>query len=370
MKIGLITIHWANNYGAALQVFATFKILSKYGYVEVIDYRNVYTSKGMQLVRIGRKARDILRAGKDILRIFPRQRAISKFKKFNNDHMRFSSLVCSQKDFENLDKCMDVFISGSDQIWNPRIVSDNNEIDGRYFLDFVKLGRKISYASSMGTYQYEGKKQQELLSLLSKYDSISVREKNTALYLSSTLGLKAEHVVDPTLLLSKDEWFNNFPSIRNDEDKYILIYALKKDKLLKDVVAFISKLTGMKVYAIDQDPLLNYSCDKHFMDKGPEEFLQLFSNAKFIITNSFHGTAFSVNFNIPFIVTSPPTGINRIESLLLELNLTSRLVNNFNVDALNQIVNHHIDYDLVNIRLKKMRLDSLDYLQRALHEAV
>lgn len=370
MKIGLITIHWANNYGAALQVYANYKVLGRYGDVIVIDYRNNYTSKGMQLVRVGRTARDVLRAGKDILRIFPRYRVISKFKKFNNDHMRFSSLMCCQKDFDELDKRMDIFVSGSDQIWNPQIVSENEQLDGRYFLDFVKSGRKISYASSMGTYQFKGKKQDELFSLLSRYDSISVREKNTALYISSTFELSAEHVVDPTLLLSRDEWFHEFPNIKNKEEKYVLIYALKKDKLLKEVVSYISKLLGIKVYAIDQDPLLNYTCDKHFMDRGPEEFLQLFNNAEFIITNSFHGTAFAVNFNIPFIVTTPPTGINRIESLLLELGLTDRMISNFNTEALSEIVKHNIDFDVVNMRLNQLRLRSLNYLQRALHGSV
>lgn len=368
MKIALITIHWANNYGAALQVFASKRYLSRYGCVSVIDYRSKFTSKGMQLVRFGFRVRDIFRIGKDILRMRPRYRVIRKFLDFNLKHLNATFQVKAADDFDIIAKQYDVFVSGSDQIWNPDIVSETGSIDTRYFLDFAK-GKKIAYASSMGNYRYSGEKLKELIRHLNSYDAIAVREKDTADYLTALLGRPVAHVLDPTLLLEKQEWLKCFPVVKKIDRPFILVYALKKDDLLRRAVSEVSTILGLKIYAIDQDPIINYSCDCHLMDAGPDEFVQLFSQASFVITNSFHGTAFAVNFNIPFLVTTPPVGINRINSLLCSVALQERIIASAELGKLNTLIRSVLDFSECNIKLNVLRKISESYLNKACRNA-
>ncbi|MFV3327961.1 polysaccharide pyruvyl transferase family protein [Pseudomonas sp. NY15372] len=368
MKIALITIHWANNYGAALQVYACAQSLSRFGQVSVIDYRCEYTSKGMQLFRFGWGIRDLLRLGKDLLRIFPRYRVIKKFSEFNAKNLSVTRIIRTDEDFKKLVSDFDVFVSGSDQIWNPKIVSDLGRLDGRFFLDFAQDKKRISYASSMGTYKYSPQEIKSVASYLNKYQFISVRESDTAVTLQEILGRSVEHVLDPTLLMNKSEWLSGCSKKTENRSGYILIYALKKDKLLKEVVEKTSSLLGLKVYSIDQDPVINYRCDRHMMDVGPDEFVELFSNASFVITNSFHGTAFSVNLNIPFIVTTPPTGINRINSLLKSVGLEDRIIGHYDEQALNRNIKD-IDFSDSNKRLDDLRKKSFEFLEGALKDA-
>ncbi len=367
LKIALITIHWANNYGASLQVFATVKALSKYGDVSVIDYRNSYTSKSMTRLRLGSKPRDILRLGKDLLRLFPRYRVIKKFENFNYTYLNLTPQMENDEDFKKLAKEYDLFVSGSDQIWNPKIVNENGLLDTRYFLDFVIEKKRISYASSIGTYQFKENEIAQVVSLLNHYDFLSVREKDSSQYLSNLLNREVSHVLDPTLLHTKNEWLQFFDIQDNKEEKsYILVYASKKDSLLKQVVEEVTKQLDIRVITIDQDPFSNFKNNRHIKDAGPDEFIKLFAQAGFIITNSFHGTCFSINFNIPFIITPPPTSINRIESLLTAVGVQNRITTDGT--KLSELIEDQIDFDRINQRLQALRVASNQYLDNALRK--
>lgn len=367
MKIALITIHWANNYGASLQVFATVKTLSKYGEVSVIDYRNSYTSKSMTRMRLGIRPRDILRIGKDLLRLFPRYRVIKKFENFNHTYLNLTPQMENDKDFKKLTKEYDLFVSGSDQIWNPKIVNENAVLDTRYFLDFVSEKKRVSYASSIGTYRFKENEIAPVVSLLNHYDYLSVREKDSSQYLSKLLNREVSHVLDPTLLHTKNEWLQFFDIQDNKNEKpYILVYASKKDSLLKQVVEKISKQLDIRVIAIDQDPFTNFKNNRHIKDAGPDEFIKLFTQANFIITNSFHGTCFSINFNIPFIITPPPTSVNRIESLLTAVGVQNRIT--ADGTNLSELIENQIDFDMINQRLQALRMASNQYLENALRK--
>lgn len=367
LKIALITIHWANNYGSSLQTFATLKALNKYGEVSVLDYRNPYTSKGMSWIRFGTKPRDILRISKDMFRLISRYKVIKKFENFSYKNFNLTNPL-NNSDFKKLNDEFDVFVSGSDQIWNPKIVNEEGIIDTHYFLDFVTDKKKISYASSLGTYKYTEIEAKEVTPLLNSYNTIAVREHDSSIYLSKLLHKDVSHVLDPTLLHTKEEWLKFFDiDINQNEEPYILVYALHKDKLLKEVVEKVVQELNFKVITIDQDPFTNFNCDKHIKDASPEEFIKLFSQANFVITNSFHGTCFSVNFNIPFIVTTPPSSINRIESLLKAVNIDERITIGENLSVL---INKDIDFDVINTKLNQLRYLSNTYLLNAMQEKV
>ncbi|SMY35615.1 Polysaccharide pyruvyl transferase [Photobacterium malacitanum] len=363
MKIALITLHAANNYGAVLQVFAMKKTLDFYGETNLIDYRPEHVFNTLKPIRFSLEVRSILRITKDILRYKERKKVIDKFWSFITNNFSLTERVYNKSEIERVLHNYDYVVSGSDQIWNPNVVTADGSIDLNYFLNFDLEIKKVAYASSMGTYKYNKNDEKIILNCLSNYKAISVREKDTKNYLNNKANLNVEHVLDPTLLLTKSEWKKIAKKPDNIKyEEYILVYALKKDILLKKVITELKNKTGLKVITIDQDPLLNYKPDQHLKDIGPDEFVYLFENAKFIITNSFHGTAFSCNLNKPFIVTEPPTGINRIVSLLSILGMQDRVVRSEESFDIHDLI-LPIDFDSMNEKLNLERHKSLTFLR-------
>jgi hypothetical protein len=175
-KIGLITIHRANSYGGVLQALATQEVLSKYGNVRIIDYSTTHLKKTMQLIRFGFKPRDFLRIGKDIFRLIPRYKLLNKFNHFFNKFYNLTPKCSHQSDLIKLNQEFDIFVCGSDQIWNPNIIDD---FDFNYFLKFVNKGNsRVAYASSMGSYIFSEKQEKKMIHELKKFKSIAVREMN------------------------------------------------------------------------------------------------------------------------------------------------------------------------------------------------
>lgn len=366
MKIALITVQNANNYGAILQAFAMQEVLKKFGDVEVLHYKNRHISRSFDLIRFKPTIHGLLGSGKDVCRVFPRYRVIKKFKRFIaeslnlTDNMDYAGLVSAEG--------YDLYVAGSDQIWNPDCVGSSGKLDLGYFLDFVPSNiRKISYASSMGSYRYTDKQSEQVKSLLSSFNSLAVREEDTQKYLQILVEKPVKHVLDPTLLLKKNEWRNllSLGAGNSNSNKYILLYTVPKVPLLREVVSFYSKLLNLEVISIDQGLSAGAKVDRHIRDAGPLEFIELFDNAEFIITDSFHGTCFSLIFQKPFVAVSTKKHSNRIESLLSLVGLENRLIKE----------SFHSDDAKIDInvspkayeRLDKAREDSIDYITKSIN---
>ncbi|BDT60634.1 hypothetical protein MasN3_41280 [Massilia varians] len=368
MKIALITIHWAANFGAALQTFATQSVLNHMGHhVAIIDYRNAKVAKTMMPIRFGSAPRDILRVAKDLLRFSPRLRTIRKFKNFLKRYIHLTERINTIADLKSLETQYDAFVSGSDQVWNPLTINDNGEFDRAYFLDFIKTKRKVSYASSMGSYKLSSEKSSEITQLLCSYDALAVRESGTCAVLSGLLEREVEHVLDPTLLLTAEEWVHALDLHNASSEKksnYVLAYALHRDSLFRETAQQVAKQLGYELIAIDQDPILGYKTDYHLKDAGPNEFVSLINGASYIVTSSFHGTAFALNFRKQFVSVVPTSGANRIESLLDAVGLRNRLISS--KDGIAKVIGEHIEFDEPLEKLSQLRAHSLDYLERAL----
>ena len=366
MKIALITIHNATSYGAVLQTFATYKILSQYGEVEIINYFNPHLPGQSNLIRFDPSIGGIRRAIHDILRLKDRNKVIKKFKKFIKDNMNLSKLV-TQQDIKNgaINNYFDVYVCGSDQVWNPRIVSKDGQLDPIYFLSFAnKTAKKLSYASSMGGHYLTDSEQEQVKDLLKDFTTISVRESDTQEVLSQLLKREVFHVLDPTLLLSKEEWFEVLEidkNYRSQKEEYILVYMLPKVPLMKKVVKFFVKKFGDKVVTMDQSSKPFIKTDVHIRDAGPIEFIELFANAKFVITNSFHGVCFSINFKKPFVAVSG--GGNRVESLLNLFGLKERIIHDEkNIHKLSTDLN----YEFLENQLQDERAKSVKVLSSSI----
>lgn len=364
MKIALITIHNANNYGAILQTFALQKILSNYGKVEIIDYENRHISRSLDIIRLYPSFHGLLGTGKDLFRLIPRRKAIKRFQEFMNTNIhttrRYSRVELEQKK----DYAYDVYISGSDQIWNPECVSDKNIFDPIYFLDFLpQKKKKISYASSLGSYQFSMEEKEKLQIFLKCYEYLSVREKDAQLFLNE-LDLNVEHVLDPSLLLTKQEWLDSLDvKSRSDTDDYILLYTVPKSELLRETVEYISSKLKMKVIAINQSLTTGADVDEQIRDAGPLEFIKYFSSASFVITDSFHGTCFALNFGIPFVSVSAGKNINRVQSLLSIVGLEDVILKD-KMELKN--ISLKIDFSSAQLKLSQARKNSISYLERAL----
>lgn len=329
MKIGLVTVHNACNYGAILQAYATQKILSQFGCVEIINYENRHVSRSMDLIRIKMTLRGALGIAKDIIRVLPRSRVLRKFRHFFSTRLQLTQTLTSMDILGGSVGRYDVLVAGSDQIWNPSCINASREIDPVYFLRFGDRNtNKLSYGSSLGSYKYSISEGNCVADFLEDFSHISVRENDAQSVLSDLTGRSVSHVLDPTLLLTATDWLNDFdlPAGSNNASPYILLYTVPRIPLLKKVVRKYREQLDLKVVAIDQSPMSVGKVDRQIRDAGPEEFVELVNGASFIITDSFHGVCFSLIFEKPFVAVSEGAYSNRIKSLLDTLGCVDRLI--------------------------------------------
>ena len=249
-------------------------------------------------------------------------------------------------------------ITGSDQVWNS---GWNGGIDKAMFLDFsnIENKRKISYAASFGKSKLEDWEKEETKELLNKYDKISLREKS-GVEICEDLGIKdTTNVVDPTLLLSGEEW-SKIASNKYENEDYILVYNLNRNKRIDNYAKNLSKKTGFKIKYLSYQLHEFYKKGKMYCNPEVEDFLGLIKNAKYVISDSFHATAFSVNFNTEFVIVYPGKYSTRLQSILQILGLENRVAKNENDMS---VVDNKIDFKIVNEKLIQEREKSINWLK-------
>lgn len=382
-KVGIITIVNVNNYGAELQAFATFRKLQLMGYnAEIINYlyykdwRYIDSKMSRSFDSMSIKGKIIYfakyRVASFVLnKILPlickdvKQR-IANFNSFHQHNTRFSKLYKSMKDLYTDTPIYDVYMVGSDQVWNPNASSSIEP----YFLTFAPHSAlTVSYASSFGVSKIENNSIANRIKLgLSSIKTISVRESSGVNLVKELTGRTAQLVCDPTLLLNKSEWTMFMKPVSNMPQRYVLIYQLSESDAIVKLATRIGKQEQIPVYRICKRAF-KVKKDKgvvNILNAGPSEFLSLITNASFIITNSFHGTAFSINFDVPFytVVSAKKKNNNRMESLLDYVGLGKRIVKD-DVDITNlPIVGY--DVNATQLKLKSFRLESEKFLEDAL----
>ena len=366
-KICLITLHRVKNYGSVLQTYATQYVLEKMGYeVEIVDYYpSRYTFIGM-LKRI--KNQNSLLKKNVLIRLAARMIIIPsyvlRFKTFNKFIHKYLNLSQqTYKTFEDLTENVpnaEIYITGSDQVWNSEW---NGGIDKPLFLGFVPDNkRKIAYAASFGMKELPKNEIKDIKALLQRYNNISLREKSGVDILKS-MGIKnAVNVVDPTLLLSGDEW-RKLSSNKYNNKKYILVYNLNRNKNIDSYAKNLSQKTGLKIIYLSYQLHEFYKEGKMVCNPKVEDFISLIDNASYVISDSFHATAFSINFNKEFIIVYPDKYSNRLQNILGILKLENRVAKDAN-DM--KVVNNLINYKEVNRKLQSIREESLDWLKNSM----
>ena len=293
MKIGVITFHRAINYGAALQTYALQKALTNLGFdSEVIDYRCDYMEELYRLVG-GFSTKSFKQNIRSMINFFPARRKMNSFRSMISDNTRLSPEVYTSKTICKANDRYNVFITGSDQVFNYAC----SNFDVNYFLSFVDNESKInSYAASFGVSEIPEQYHDEYRRLLKRFNQISVREESGQRLVRELADRDSMLHVDPVFLLDADDWSRLAKD--PDFDNYILIYRLNKSNVINDFARELARKTGKKIVNIGQD-FIDRLKNRDFegkLDLTVQEFLGLFKNADYVVTNSFHGTAFSVLF--------------------------------------------------------------------------
>ena len=347
MKIGTMTFHWATNYGAVLQAYALREYLTGAGYsTEIIDYcpRLVWMKQRFDAFRKGDF--DFFRQEKSL-------------KKFRNDYLKLSQKhYSSHRELINASMDYDCMIAGSDQIWNESFtLRGEGKTTLSYYLDFASENTKrIAYAVSFGFSSPSDEYRKEVEAELNKFSRISVREEDGRDIVKS-FGLESTVVCDPTVLLSKDQ-YSELAKRSKEAGRAVFAYILRSNQ-------------------VDAWSCARYIGDKYGLTITPgrftrtmEEWLSSIYSAEIVITNSFHAVMLSIIMNRPFIAfLTEGSGMNsRITTLLDYVGLSSRLVNRYSEDTVEQMIRENIDWTSVNERVSELQATGVDFLKRSLDQ--
>ena len=371
MKIGLITFSRAKNYGGILQAYALQKVLAPAGHeVVVVRFRDRAAYRLTHSLSVFLKQRGIVPYSHNYP-LSAKEHSIIRqhMEKFIDKHIRRTPLLPGSG---VAGYGFGAFVVGSDQVWR--------HYDSRYFLGFLREGdpaKKISYAASFGIdrWPFTEAQTEEAGKLAARFDAVSVREDSAVEMCAAHLGIKAELVLDPTLLLEKEEYLallresgvtTETPEPISDTEN-VFSYILDSSPSKEEIINRAAGLLGAGVNSIVPPVMPGRRVDIEKCVWPPvERWLQGFACAKFVVTDSFHGTALSILFNKPFIaVCNDYRGAARFHSLLRMFHFEDRLVPHGEIPG-DKLFTEKIDFGKVNEILAAQRRKSLDFLESAL----
>lgn len=366
-KIGIITIQ-GDNYGATLQAVALNHFINSNGFcAENLNYNDVNRVKNSLSLK-QRIVNDLWT--KVAVKLIIGNKKKDKFEEFRRANLKFSEDKWHSKEAlaANCPE-YDIYLSGSDQIWNPDVMRD----DYNYLLAFAPdSAKKIAYASSFGKSKLPDNKKELYKKYLSRFNSIAVREKSGKDIVKDLLGYEPEQVVDPTLLLNAEDW-SKITAYQPSEEKYILCYYMPGDKTvcgaIKRISEDLSKKTGYKIVNLGLKEYYKFvpgmDCR---VDAGPADFVNLFLGAEYVVTNSFHGTAFSTNFSkkvyVPINKDLDGTKARHIRMVdyLKAIGMENSIIPIGSDGVIPDVARIEFDYDKVNENIQNMRNASVEYL--------
>ena len=364
-------MHRVQNYGSVLQAYALQQYFENLGYkTEIIDY--IYPNeehlncKNTKKKKLTNYLKLILKYPHDFFLGFPLKKKKNKFNKFIKDKLILSKrkYLSSRELIENPPP-YDIYLTGSDQVWNPIHVKGDTSFMFSFGDDHVP---RYAYAASFSTSRIPDEYRGRYAQALSKYKAISVRERSGVDVVKALVNKDSRIVCDPTLLLSKSQWSKLIDGNKvGYKEPYILVYVLgyayNPYPGITNIIRKVQKCLGMRVIYLTgrfQDYFEKNSTVVR--DAGPEDFINLFLNASFVITTSFHGTCFSLNFEVPFyaVVQRDTSLDSRILSLLHMVDVADRaIIYNHELKELNSKIN----YNKINPYLKDFVCNSCNFIK-------
>ena len=382
LNIGIITYHAAYNYGSVLQAYATQTKLADMGHnVTMVDYRSEEGKRYYERLYFRGQGLKSTLADLTMLPVAGKRKLrMKRFEQFIHTNLQLSAKQYrAPEELNELAETFDVAVSGSDQIINKHsneLARVDWEYMDPYLLKWARC-RKISYASSPATMTDE--ELDHIGPALARFDALSARERSACARLERVSGQHVEHVCDPTLLLMADEWVKHVPACRKTvvgDEPYLLFYSLLRPKRAVDVfnqLKELSKRIGMRVAVLTPMAGNAPNCAEliNVLEAGPEEFLSLMRHAQAVLTDSYHGTLFSINFHKTFWVYTEGTKEHELGTrrgqVLQELGLTDRIVTDFTQISSDEVKSGiAIDYSAgADVALQSMRGHSIAYLKKS-----
>ncbi len=378
-KIGILTStqSFSDNYGAVLQAYALSTCLRDMGYEpNIIRYKveGEYVNHGAP---IGERLKSTLfnpnmsfHAKKNLVmnKVFRRSVA-GVFGGFTRKYLQFyNEEYLTNTQLKDNPPPLDAFITGSDQVWNPIIHGNKN--DPGYFLDFVPQGvKRIAYAPSMGVDKIPENCKGDLKQYLDKFDHLSIREKSGAEIIKACCSIDVPVMLDPTMLLTAEQWDKVAVKPQNLPEKYIFCYKFGKSATMDKTIRQISEAYKLPIVTAPSSPEVRFKADYNI---GPAEFLGAIKNATLVCADSFHATVFSVIYNTPFLIfpRHPETGeINmnsRMENILETLSLSQRYIHENGEICKDQLFD--CSFENAEKVLVEKRTESKNYLKNALQD--
>ena len=367
-SVAIITIHFGTNHGSVLQSYALSNYLDSIGCeARIIHY--VPERYKVWNTLVNKKANKYPLPV--ILAYYPiafckKFRVRRIFDSFIKKNLILTKKYSSKQELQKKPPKADIYITGSDQVWNDDY-NGNDEFS--YFLDFVNEDAKcIAYAASFGKEDVLENDYLDIIkSHLAKFTAISVRESN-AQYILSKIGIESTHVVDPVFLRTQQQW-RDFATKYPVKNQYTLVYVMDGiyDELL-DYAYKIKQETGNKIYVVSFRKIKDHRIDRCFHTADPKDFVGLVDNANVVVTNSFHGTAFSILFQKRFLTIGKEKYNSRMLSLLQKLNLESHFIptgEHCEAQKIMTAINRQ-DILLEDEMLQKWIAESKDFIQCAI----
>lgn len=360
IRVDVITLQAVQNYGSVLQALATQKILEKHGCeVTIINY-----------IREDIKPRNTIkdRSGgnpiKEIILLPTAYRWRKVFTKFINKHLNLSEkLYTSEEDFKQYPLTADAYCTGSDQVWNSKW---NKGVLPCLYLSFVPEScYKFSFAASFGKNRLSDDEVLATKKYMQQYNRVSVRENSAKKILEEQYGIQGTVcILDPTVCVSGNFW-RKYATPRKIMEDYILIYNLNRSREFDQYAVELSKRTGLKLVRLCNRYDQFYRPGKSILVPEVFDFISLIDNAKYVLTDSFHATAFSMNMNTEPICVYPKEFGGRIENFLTLVNSLHRHIADYN-DF--DVVNRPVDFVKVNSILENERQRASDFIDKVIED--
>lgn len=341
-SVGIITTHYAANYGAILQAYALQNIIQSLGYdCEIIDFRPNIDVYGRKYIFRELNLKIIFH---NIQRIF-HFKYLSRFKsriakmdEFLNEKIKKSDKI--YKSYEEIIEDLpqyDCYVCGSDQVWNTRLM-----YSPAFFLRFEKKNPSAMYVAFAPSFP-EVKTQQDediILNNIKHFDYLSAREHDGAEFLAQKTKRCVENVLDPVFLLPQQHWSNlgNQSKYGLKKEKYLLLYFIGISETIKSVVKILSQRLNIKVIYICLGYKDEIGADEVLWNASPADFVGLIKNATFVCTNSFHATAFSIIFSKGFCTVGNNVRNSRMINILEKMGMEERLLTSDNEESINRIL--------------------------------
>lgn len=361
MKIGILTFHWSRNYGAALQAYGLKTYLHNKGKsVEFINYKPSLKKKKDSFLS---KIKGIILTKLLFMDAYQIRKQKKLFYLFQNEFLDGSNVQYNSR--EKIDGRYDLIVCGSDQIWNPKLTG--GRLDKAYFgiLPNCQYNIAISYAASIGEKHIPQESIKDFKEYVKNLKMISVREQQSISEIGKYTETEVVDSIDPTLLLGRKD----YEKILNPVDvkkPYLLIYQNTKNPEIYRIAEYISKREKLDIVEITYRRQVSGPKRRQVMNAGPKEFLGWYRDASYIVTNTFHGTVFSIIFEKNYVSIPLKGREDRVLNLSNKLLLNNRLISRFDEVEIEKIVNTKIDYKLVKERIIIERDRAAEYIDRAI----